>query len=59
MAVRRLVEHLIAVAEKKKLQVVFTTHCDAAFDSLPPEAIWAAVDGGLQQGKLTADLFAQ
>lgn len=52
---RRLVEYLIETAERKKLQAIFTTHSDAAIAPLPPEGIWAAIDGTVQQGKLTVD----
>lgn len=55
IAVRRLVEYLISVAERKRLQVVFTTHSDYALEPLPGEAIWACLDGGLQQGKLSVE----
>ena len=53
IAVRRLVEYLIDVAGRKSAQVVFTTHSDYALDPLPPEAIWSAVEGSVQQGKLS------
>jgi hypothetical protein len=53
VAVRRLVEYLIDVAERKKIQAIFTTHSDYALDPLPGEAIWACLDGRLQQGKLS------
>jgi hypothetical protein len=52
-----LVEYLIDIAARKKLQIVFTTHSDYAIAPLPPEAIWATLDGKLQQGKLTIDLL--
>ncbi|HXQ72477.1 MAG TPA: AAA family ATPase [Pyrinomonadaceae bacterium] len=57
VAVRRLVEYLIDIAGRKKLQVIFTTHSDYAIAPLPPEAIWASIDGKLQQGKLSIDLL--
>jgi len=57
VAVRRLVEYLIDIAARKKLQVIFTTHSDYAIAPLPPEAIWASIDGKLQQGKLSIDLL--
>jgi len=53
IAVRRLVEYLIDVASRKKIQAVFTTHSDYALDPLPCEGIWACLDGRLQQGKLS------
>jgi Fe-S cluster assembly ATPase SufC len=55
VAARRLVEYLINSAERKKLQIIFTTHSDATLTLLPPEAIWAAIDGKVQQGKLSVD----
>jgi len=53
VAVRCLVEYLIAVAERKSIQSIFTTHSDDALDPLPPEAIWSCLDGQVQQGKLS------
>ena len=53
VATRRLVEYLIEVAKRRACQVIFTTHSDYALDPLPPEAIWASIDGSLQQGKLS------
>jgi energy-coupling factor transporter ATP-binding protein EcfA2 len=53
VAVRCLVEYLIAVAERKSIQSIFTTHSDEALDPLPPEAIWSSLDGQVQQGKLS------
>lgn len=57
LAVRRLVEYLINAAMRKSVQVVFTTHSDYAIAPLPPEAVWAALDGQLQQGKLSIDVL--
>jgi ABC-type Na+ transport system ATPase subunit NatA len=53
VAVRRLVEYLIDVAQRKSIQVIFTTHSDHALDPLPGAAIWACLDGKVQQGKLS------
>jgi ABC-type branched-subunit amino acid transport system ATPase component len=53
VAVRRLVEYLIEVAQRKSIQVLFTTHSDDALDPLPGAAIWACLDGRVQQGKLS------
>jgi predicted ATPase len=53
IAVHRLVEYLIDVSDRKRIQVIFTTHSDYALDPLPGEAIWACLDGQLQRGKLT------
>ena len=55
LAVRRFVEYLIDVSARKRVQVVFTTHSDYAIDPLPGEAIWACLDGRLQQGKLSIE----
>lgn len=57
VAVRRLVEYFIDVAYRKKLQVIFTTHSDFALSPLPSEAIWASLDGKVQQGKLSIELL--
>ena len=37
---------------RKKLQIIFTTHSEYALNPLPPEAIWACVNGKAIQGKL-------
>lgn len=52
LATARLVDYLIDVADRKSVQVVFTTHSEYATAPLPAEAIWAAVDGTAIQGKL-------
>lgn len=52
IATQKLVEYLIDVAERKKVQVVFTTHSNDALLPLPDKAIWAVSDAGLVQGKL-------
>lgn len=57
LAVRRLVEYLMNVAKRRNLQTVFTTHSDYALAPLPPEAIWASIDGKLEQGKLTIEVL--
>jgi hypothetical protein len=53
VATRRLVEYLIAAADRKRIQTVFTTHSDDALFPLPQEAIWSCLDGQTQQGKLS------
>ena len=53
VATRRLVEYLIAAAERRKIQVIFTTHSDDALTVLPQEAVWSCLDGVPQQGKLS------
>ena len=52
LATLRLVDYLMDVADRKKLQIIFTTHSEYAIESLPSEAVWAAVDGVAIQGKL-------
>lgn len=52
VAARKLVEYLISTADLKSLQVVFTTHSEHVVSCLPSNAVWAALDGKLQQGKL-------
>ena len=52
VATQRLVEYLIDAARRKGAQVIFTTHSDDALAPLPPNAIWAAYNGELLQGKL-------
>lgn len=53
VAIRRLVEYFIDVAQRRSCQVIFTTHSDYALEPLPSQAIWAAADGQVQQGKLS------
>lgn len=55
VAIRRLVEYFVDVAQRRSSQVIFTTHSDYALEPLPPEAIWAAIDGTVQQGKLSVE----
>jgi energy-coupling factor transporter ATP-binding protein EcfA2 len=57
LAVRRMVEYLIDVSKRKNIQCIFTTHSDYALAPLPSEAIWASVDGRLQQGKLSIEVL--
>ena len=52
LAILRLVDYLIDVADRKSIQVVFTTHSEYAITPLPAEAVWAALDGTAIQGKL-------
>ncbi|MBM3143180.1 MAG: AAA family ATPase [Chloroflexi bacterium] len=52
VAVIRMVEYLIDLAYRRKIQVIFTTHSNDALLPLPDKAIWAAVNGHLYQGKL-------
>lgn len=55
IAVAKMLEYLIDLSERKKIQAIFTTHSDVAIDPLPREAVWASVDGRLQQGKLSVE----
>jgi len=52
IATIRMVEYLIELAERKKIQAIFTTHSNDALIPLPSNAIWASVNGELYQGKL-------
>jgi hypothetical protein len=52
VATIRVVEYLIDAAERKSIQAIFTTHSNDALLPLPPEAIWASINGGVFQGKL-------
>jgi AAA15 family ATPase/GTPase len=52
VATVRMVEYLLELAERRKIQAIFTTHSNEALRPLPDKAIWAAVNGQLFQGKL-------
>lgn len=52
VAVRLLVQYLQNVAKRKKLQIAFTTHSQDAVDELPAEAIWAAINRRVFNGRL-------
>jgi hypothetical protein len=52
VATVRMVEYLIDLAVRRKIQAIFTTHSNDALRPLPDKAIWAAVNGQLFQGKL-------
>jgi len=52
VATIRLVEYLIWAAERKKIQVIFTTHSNDALHPLPSKAVWSATKDKLFQGKL-------
>ena len=52
LATERLVEYLLDVADRKSIQVIFTTHSEYAIAPLPAKAVWAAIDGSAIQGKL-------
>lgn len=55
LATTKMVEYLIDVAKRRKQQVIFTTHSEHALKMLPPEAIWACIDGSAYQGKLSIE----
>ncbi len=55
IAIARMVEYLIDVAQRKSIQTIFTSHSDYALLPLPSEAIWACIDGELHQGKLSVE----
>lgn len=55
VAVAKMIEYLFDLSDRKKIQVIFTTHSDVATGPLPREAVWASVDGRLQQGKLSVE----
>ena len=57
LAVQRMVEYFIDVAKRKSIQLIFTTHSDYALAPLPSEAVWASIDGKLQQGKLSVEVL--
>lgn len=52
LATERLVEYLVDVADRKSVQIIFTTHSEYAIAPLPAKAVWAAIDGSAIQGKL-------
>lgn len=55
VAVRRMVEYLMDVAQRRSIQSVFTTHSEDALTPLPPEAIWSSIDGKTRQGKISIE----
>lgn len=55
LATYRMVEYLIHVAERKKIQSIFTTHSQEALKPLPPEAIWASMNGHVKQGDISIE----
>ncbi len=52
VATIRMVEYLITLALRRKIQVIFTTHSNDALKPLPDKAIWATANGNIYQGKL-------
>jgi predicted ATPase len=55
VAAAKMIEYLFDLSDRKKIQIIFTTHSDITTDALPREAVWASVDGRLQQGKLSVE----
>lgn len=55
VATRGMVEYLIEVAERKRVQSIFTTHSNDALSVLPDQAIWAASKSAVFQGKLDVE----
>ncbi|KAB3519840.1 AAA family ATPase [Corynebacterium sp. zg254] len=51
VAVNRLVEYLLRVAKRKKVQIIFTTHSNDALKALPDEAVYYVTSGKLSRGK--------
>ncbi len=52
VATIKLVEYLIEVAQRKNIQVIFTTHSNEALQPLPSKAVWVATQDRIFQGKL-------
>lgn len=52
VATMRMVDYLIELALRRKIQVILTTHSNDALRPLPDKAIWAAANGSVYQGKL-------
>ncbi len=55
VAVRRMVEYLVDVADRKSIQSIFTTHSEDAILPLPSEAIWSSIDGKARQGRISIE----
>lgn len=55
VAIIKLVEYLVGVAQRKNCQVVFTTHSEYALQALPDSAIWACINGQAYQGRLSIE----
>ncbi len=55
VATIRMVEYLIDVADRKRVQSIFTTHSNDALKPLPSKAIWVATQDRIFQGKLDID----
>lgn len=55
VAVRRMVEYLIDVAERRSIQSILTTHSEDAITPLPSEAIWSSSEGKARQGRISIE----
>jgi len=55
LATEKMVEYLFEVAKRKKCQIIYTTHSESALKTLPPQAIWACIDGSAYNGKLSIE----
>jgi hypothetical protein len=55
VAVRKMVEYLIDVADRRSIQSIFTTHSEDALMPLPSEAIWSSIDGKVRQGRISIE----
>ena len=55
IAVRRMVEYLMDVADRKSIQSVFTTHSEDGLSPLPSEGIWYSIEGKARQGRISIE----
>lgn len=55
VAVRRMVEYLLDVAQRRSIQAIFTTHSEDALMPLPSEAVWSSIDGRVRQGRISIE----
>jgi hypothetical protein len=60
LAARRMVEYLIDATNRKKLQILFTTHSNEALLPLPANAVCSIVNWQIyQHGKISVDLLRE
>lgn len=55
VALRKLIEYLFEVADRKRLQIIFTTHSPFAIELMPEEAVWYCSEGKIYQGKISLE----
>ena len=55
LAARRLVEYLINVAIRKKVQVIFTTYSNEVLRPLPNQAVWICANDEIVQRKINIE----